>query len=94
MFLTCSFEDSIRVLPKDLGQSTLGAVTAVLEKTYLDRVIKDVGLVVSIFDVFSIDGGFVYPSDGAVVFAVTFTLVVFRPLVEEVLIGKLKKCNK
>lgn len=94
MFLTCAVEDNVRVLPKDLGSATLDAVTAVLEKMYIDRVIKDVGLAVTIYDIQSVEGGFVYHSDGAAHFTVRFTLVVFRPLVGGVLAGKVKACTR
>jgi len=94
MFLTCSFEDNVRVLPKDLGSATLDAVTAVLEGTYIDRVIKDVGLAVTIYDIQAVEGGFVYHSDGAAHFTVKFTLVIFRPLVGGVLAGRVKTCTR
>ena len=94
MFVVSSFEDSVRALPAELGHTTLDAVTAVLEKTYIDRVIRDVGLVVTIFDVLDIEGGFIYHSDGAAHFLVKFRLVVFRPLVGEILIGRLARCDK
>ena len=84
----------MRVLPKDLGSATLDAVTAVLEKMYIDRVIKDVGLAVTIYDIQSVEGGFVYHSDGAAHFTVRFTLVVFRPLIGGVLAGKVKTCTR
>ena len=94
MFLTCAIEDNVRVLPKDLGSATLDAVTAVLEKMYIDRVIKDVGLAVTIYDIQSVEGGFVYHSAGAAHFTVRFALVVFRPLVGGVLAGKVKTCTR
>lgn len=92
MFLTCVLEDHVRVLPADLGNATLEAVQAVLEKSYIDRVIKDVGLAISIYEVKSIEGGFVYHSEGAANFTVEFSLAVFRPLIGEVVVGTIKSC--
>ena len=94
MFLACKFEDSVRIAPSELGKSSLEAVEAVLEATYLDRVIPDCGLVVSIFEITKVEGGFIYHSEGAVHFNVEFTLTVFRPLLGELVIGKLKKSNR
>ena len=94
MFLTCGIEDTVRVLPADLGSATLDAVRAVLEKTFIDHVIKDVGLAVTIHEVKSVEGGFVYHSDGAAHFTVKFSLVVFRPLIGEILVGEVKSCLK
>ena len=92
MFVTCSLEDNVRVLPADLGNTTLEAVRAVLEENYIDHVIKDVGLAVTIHEITSIEGGFIYHSDGAAHFTVKFSLVIFRPLIGEILPGKVKSC--
>ena len=56
--------------------------------------LHDLGLVVTIYDVLSIDGGFIYPSDGAAHYTVTFRLVVFRPFINEILTGRLTKSDK
>lgn len=94
MFLTCSIEDTVRVLPADLGSATLDAVQAVLERNYIDRVIRDVGLAVTIHEIRSIEGGFIYHSDGAAHFTVIFSLVIFRPLEGEILVGEVKSCSQ
>lgn len=93
MFLTCSLEENVRVAPADLGNTTLEAVQAELEKCYIDKVIKDVGLAITIYDIKSIEGGCIYHSDGAAHFTVEFRLVVFRPLIGEVIAGNVKSCH-
>ena len=60
MFILSEIEDDIRVEPRYLGLSPLEAVTAVIQRRYIDRVIPDLGLVVTLYDVGSIEGGFVY----------------------------------
>lgn len=94
MFLTCDIEDNLRVLPSELGSDTLEAVTAVIEEAYLDFVVPDCGLVVSLYDIRRVEGGFIYHSEGAVHFDVQFTVVVFRPLLGELLVGTLVKSSK
>ncbi|GAX83296.1 hypothetical protein CEUSTIGMA_g10722.t1 [Chlamydomonas eustigma] len=91
--LTC-IEDDIRVQPSDLSLPPLEAVTAVIENRFIDKVLPGLGLVITIYDVDSIEGGFVYPSDGAAFFKVRFRLVVFRPFVGEILVGRLKSCSR
>lgn len=56
--------------------------------------IADLGLVVTLYDIQSIQGGFIYPNDGAAYFKVAFRVVVFRPFVGEVIVGKLKSCSR
>ena len=49
---------------QDLGKPADAAITAALERTFLDRVISGLGLVVTLYDVLSIGEGFVTHSDG------------------------------
>ena len=94
MFLVSTIQDKIRVRPQDLAKPTLEAVTAEIERTYLDKVVRDLGLIITIFDILDIQGGFVFPSDGAAHFDTKFRVVVFKPFVGEVLVGKLQSCDK
>ena len=50
--------------PQDLGKPPEAAITASLEKTFIDTVINGLGLVVTLYDLLSIGDGFVYHSDG------------------------------
>lgn len=94
MFIVCTLEDKLRVQPQDLGKPTLEAVTAEIERTYFDKVVPDLGLVITLYDILDIQGGFVFPSDGAAHFDTKFRLVVFKPFVGQVLVGKVESCNK
>ncbi|GAQ91943.1 DNA-directed RNA polymerase III subunit [Klebsormidium nitens] len=89
MFVLASCQENIRIVPQDLHKEQLQAITDEIEKTYFDKVIPEVGLVITLYDISSIEGGEVYAGDGAPRFSVSFRLVVFRPFVGEVLVGKL-----
>ncbi|KAF6262451.1 RNA polymerase III subunit Rpc25-domain-containing protein [Scenedesmus sp. NREL 46B-D3] len=94
MFILTTVEADVRVHPRDLNKPPLTAVTDVIEHQYLDKVIQDLGLVVSIYDIQQVQGGHIYPNDGAAYFKARFRCVVFRPFVGEVVVGKLLSCNK
>lgn len=94
MFILTTIEADIRVHPKDLNKPPLIAVTDVIEQQYLDKVVPDLGLVITIYDIQHIKGGHVYPNDGAAYFKARFRCVVFRPFVGEVIVGKLQSSNK
>jgi hypothetical protein len=49
---------------QDLGKPAEAAITSALEKSFLDRVVPNLGLVVTLYDILSIGDGYVYPSDG------------------------------
>jgi DNA-directed RNA polymerase III subunit RPC8 len=51
MFILTTIESDIRVHPKDLNKPPLVAVTDVIEQQYLDKVVPDLGLPVTIYDV-------------------------------------------
>lgn len=94
MFMLTGVEDNVRVDPSQLGGPASLAVEEQLKKLYFDKVILDVGLVVSLYDITSIEGGDVQLGDGGVRFAVKFRLVVFRPFEGELLVGKIKKSTQ
>lgn len=87
MFLLSKLEASVRVAPHDLAKPPALAVAEALERAFIDRVVADLGLVVTIYDILSVGGGRIYPNDGAAYFKVVFRPVVFRPAPGEFLLG-------
>jgi DNA-directed RNA polymerase III subunit RPC8 len=55
---------------------------------FLNKVLLDGGLCISFFDFVSADDPYIYPAEGAVHQLINFRLVVFRPFVNEVLVGR------
>lgn len=94
MFCVCTLEESIRVEPKDLGKPRAAAVSRVIEDLFIDKVIQDLGLIVTLYDIVNIASGFVHHSDGGARFLTTFRVVVFRPFPGEVIVGKLKRVTR
>ena len=56
-----------------------------IRRKYCNRVLLDIGLCITLYDVRSIGEGSVAPGMGATMFQCQFTLVVFRPRVDDVL---------
>jgi DNA-directed RNA polymerase III subunit RPC8 len=56
-------------------------------------VILDVGLCICVFDLMEFDEALLYAGDSAAHIKVIFRLVVFRPCIGEILLGKIKNCN-
>lgn len=63
MFSLAVLTDSVRVHPKSLQSSLLTAVIEVLNGRFCNRVIADVGLGISVFDVLELDDPFVHPGE-------------------------------
>jgi DNA-directed RNA polymerase III subunit RPC8 len=87
MFMLSLIEEHIRVEPAQLGLSTASAVEQQIKTLFFDKVIPNVGLVVSLYDIQSLSGGDVHIGDGGAHFVAQFRLVVFRPYEGEVLLG-------
>lgn len=83
------------MLPQqDLGKPTELAIAHVLEQNYVDKVIHDVGLVITLYDVLKVGEGAVFHSDGGVHYKVVFRIVVFRPFPGELLVGVVKQMDE
>jgi DNA-directed RNA polymerase subunit E'/Rpb7 len=81
-------------LQQELGKATEQAIANVLEKTFINRVMQDVGLIVTLYDIIEIGEGAVYHSDGGTHYRVTFRAVVFRPFAGELLVGVVKEMTE
>ncbi|CAN8295255.1 unnamed protein product [Cochlearia groenlandica] len=93
MFNLCDLEHTLRVPPHLLNLPLEDAIKSVLQNVFLDKVLSDLGLCVSFYDIKSIEGGFVLPGDGAATYKVGFRIVVFRPFVGEVISAKFKESD-
>ena len=91
MFVLSRLEEHVRVDPQDLERPRAAAIASVLERTLLDRIVPDLGLCATLYDILRVETGIVYPNDGGVWFKVEFRAVVFRPFIGEILIAKIKK---
>lgn len=87
MFYLTETEDYIRVEPKFFGLDTREAVKQQLNKTYSGFVNKDLGFVISIVDVLSVEEGIVIPGDGAVYYNSRFKLLIWKPEMQELVFG-------
>lgn len=94
MFILTTISDKLPLDPQLLNIPKGEAITKVIEKQYFDKVIHNVGLVVTIYDILEIAGGHIYPSDPSPYFQIKFRLVIFRPFLGEVIVGRISSCSK
>ncbi|KAJ7975701.1 DNA-directed RNA polymerase III subunit RPC8 [Quillaja saponaria] len=93
MFYLSRIEHTLRFPPHLLNLPLQEAIHKELEKLFLDKVIAKLGLCISVYDIRSIEGGFIFPNDGAATYTVVFTLVMFRPFVGEIISAQLLKSD-
>lgn len=94
MFQLAIIEDKITCLPDQLNRDPAEVIIEQIELKYCNKVLLNVGLGISFYDFISIGDPYLYPGAGSSIQVVTFRLVVFRPFVGEVLIGKVLSSNK
>lgn len=58
------------------------------------QVVLNVGLCIALYDITNLQESFIIPGDGASHTQVTFRYIVFKPFIEEILMGKIRSCSQ
>jgi len=88
MYKIVTVEDTVRVIPSRFAEPLEEVVLDVLRKDYEGLTDKDVGTVLVITDVKEIGPGRIIMGDGASYHNVTFEALVYKPEVNEVVLGE------
>lgn len=91
MFYLAEVEDYIRVEPKLFGLDTREAVKEQLKTAYSGFINKELGYVVSVLDVLTVQEGVVIPGDGAVYYNSKFKLLVWKAELQELVYCMVKE---
>ncbi|KDN41137.1 hypothetical protein K437DRAFT_279105 [Tilletiaria anomala UBC 951] len=94
MFVLANLVDTIRIEAKEFRKEAATAIHEAINVKFANKVLQDVGLCVCLHDLLSCSAGKVRWGDGCLYYQVTFRLVVFRPMIGEVLLGKIKSSNE
>jgi DNA-directed RNA polymerase subunit E' len=89
MYAKMRLVDMVRVPPDRLGEKVEDVIADLLSEKLEGKVDKKIGVIVSILDVISIGEGRILAGDGAVYYDVTFDALIFRPLMQEIVEGKI-----
>ncbi|KAK1437304.1 hypothetical protein QVD17_03094 [Tagetes erecta] len=93
MFKLTKLERKLILKPHLLSLPLNEAVKGELEVLFVDKVIANVGLCISVYDIQSIDGGFIHANEGAPTFKVKFRVIIFLPVKGEIISARLKESN-
>ncbi|KAJ3130983.1 DNA-directed RNA polymerase III subunit rpc25, partial [Irineochytrium annulatum] len=89
MFMLFTLEDRVRVHPRDFRKKVPQAVTDEINKKYANKIKHKVGLCIRVWDILEVGEGVVHAcQDGSYMSKVKFRMIVFRPFMSEVLVGK------
>ena len=91
MFYLVEVEDHVRVEPKHFGLPTQEAIEKQLNETYVDKVNKELGFVISVISIDSMEDGVIIAGDGAAFYRSKFKLLVWRPELHELVYGTINE---
>ncbi|KAG2645312.1 DNA-directed RNA polymerase III subunit rpc8-like [Panicum virgatum] len=89
MFSLSLIQHDLPMPPHLLSRPLLDAIKAELERLFLDKVIANLGLCVSVYDIRSVEGGSIHAGEGCSIYRVSFRLLMFKPFNGEVLVGRI-----
>lgn len=93
MFILSEVSDLVPIPPSAFSTPIEEALTNELSKKYANKVIKNLGLIVAIWDLLEIKEGKLKPGEGSAFVETRFRCVVWKPFVGEVLSGWVNDCT-
>jgi len=88
MYYELNLKDHVRVPPTDFGEADLkSTILKRLTEKFENFISQDFGIAIAVSDVKEIGEGVIIPGDGASYYETTFSLIVFRPEIHELLLG-------
>lgn len=90
MFYVAEIKDHIRVPPELFNLPKEEAITKRIKKDYEGVISKDFGIVIDVGKVKDVKEGIIIPGDGAAYYESVFELFVYKPEMQEVVVGNIK----
>lgn len=91
MYVLAEMRDIVSIKPWQFDQDLKLVIEDELNKKFANKVIYQLGLCVALFDILKIEDSYIFPGDGSSHTRVTFRYVIFRPFLDEVLVGNYKQ---
>ncbi|KAL7005261.1 DNA-directed RNA polymerase III complex subunit Rpc25 [Cystobasidiomycetes sp. EMM_F5] len=94
MFIISRLKDTVQIQAHNFGKDREVALKDELNKKYANKVLPQVGLCVALFDIEESSEGIILYGDGCVYHKVIFRIIVFKPFIDEVVLGKVARSSK
>lgn len=89
MYYKTKLEDHIRVPPASFEADIDQSVVMEIKKKYSGYISKDFGFVIDVSEINEVGQGRILPGDGSIHYPVEFTLLTFKPEMQEIILGKI-----
>ncbi|KAK4872639.1 hypothetical protein RN001_014668 [Aquatica leii] len=90
MFILAEMKNVTRITPDLFNLKLNDAIASELNKKLANKVVLNVGLCIALYDITTLQESYVFPGDGSSHTRVSFRYIVFRPFMEEILLGKIR----
>src|SRR3989344_9350929 len=90
MFYKVQIQDHVRLPPQFFDIPLEEAITKRIRKKYEGYISSEIGIAIDVAKVNSIGRGMIIAGDGAPYYDTNFELLIFRPEMQEVVVGKVK----
>mgnify|MGYP001613049015 FL=1 len=87
MFYEVTLKGHIRVPPNSFNMDVEEAILQQLNLAFQDHISKDFGIVIGVAEVVEIGEGIIIPGDGAAYYDTIFKVYVFKPELQEIVLG-------
>jgi DNA-directed RNA polymerase subunit E' len=87
MFYVVNVKDHVRVEPELFAMPVRESIKKQLEKTYENYIDEDLGIVIAVLDISRVGDGILIPGDAAAYYDSDFSLLVFKPILQELVYG-------
>ena len=94
MFYKVKAKDYIRVPPHMFNLPQQQAILQNVKSTYENFISKDLGVVIGVTSINEVGEGVIIPGDGAAYYETVFTLLTFKPELQEVVVGTVREINE
>ena len=89
MYYKTKVIDFIRVPPASFAEDTKVSVVQEIKKKFNGYINQDIGFVIDVSEVNNVGDGMILPGDGSAHYNVEFTLLTFKPELQEIVLGKI-----
>ena len=91
MFYEVELKSHIRVPPTSFSMDVEEAVMQQLNEEFNDYISKDFGIVIAVSEIVNIGEGIIIPGDGAAYYDTKFKVLVFKPELQEIMLGNISE---
>uniref|UniRef100_A0A8D8MV81 DNA-directed RNA polymerase II subunit RPB7 n=1 Tax=Culex pipiens TaxID=7175 RepID=A0A8D8MV81_CULPI len=94
MFVLAELKDTVRIAPELFNLKLPEAIKDEVNRKLANKVLLNVGLCIALKDIVKLGDSIILPGDGASHTEVNFRYIVFRPMIGDVITGKIRSCSR